>query len=56
MVVATSSSTQRAPAFCRSVRSDGYEVIVFPFTAHASMRIQPPWQMTPTGTERFGRR
>ena len=41
----TTSFTQVAPAFSRSVRRLGHEVIVFPCTAPASIRVQPAWQI-----------
>src|SRR5690606_1784842 len=45
----TSSSTQSAPAFSRSVRRLGQLVSWRPSTTSASMRIHEPWQITPTG-------
>jgi len=48
-VVTTCSSTHLAPAFDRSVFSDGHDVIFFPFTPPASIRVQGPWQITAIG-------
>jgi hypothetical protein len=45
----TCSSTQRAPAFLRSVSSAGHEVIRRPFTAPVSITAHGLWQMTATG-------
>src|ERR1051325_5302117 len=45
----TSLSTQFAPAFLRSVLSDGHEVIVRPRIPLASIRVQGPWQMAAIG-------
>ena len=45
----TASSTQSAPAFFRSVRTDGHEVMRRPRTTPASMRVHGPWQITATG-------
>ena len=56
----TSWSTQFAPAFLRSVWSDGHEVIFRPRTAPASISVQGPWQIAaiglPASTKRFTKR
>jgi len=45
----TSSSTQSAPAFRRSVFSDGHDVVRRPCAAPVSTTIQGPWQIEATG-------
>ena len=45
----TSPSTQIAPAFLRSVFSDGHEVTRRSRSASASMSVQGPWQIAATG-------
>jgi len=47
--VTTSRSTQSAPAFRRSVRSDGHDVTVRPRATSASTSIHGAWQMAATG-------
>src|SRR4051794_19233566 len=45
----TSWSDHVAPAFARSVFSDGHDVIRRPLTAPASMSVHGPWQMAAIG-------
>src|SRR5580700_6374627 len=45
----TSRSTQCAPAFSRSVLSDGHDVRVRPLTTSASISVHGPWQIAATG-------
>ena len=47
--VTTSRSTQLAPALMRSVWTEGQEVMVWPLTTPASMRVHGAWQMAATG-------
>src|SRR5689334_24779541 len=47
--VATGASTHLAPTFVKSVFKEGQEVMVYPLTPPASIRVHEPCQMTAIG-------